>query len=481
MNRDFYTIGNFTMHTDTDTTITSSDHKPHQQPFARVAPLLRTALLSGSGGGFVLATILTLTAAFAVSIGPWWSATAQAHGHLQLYGWAGLFMLGVAFHFLPRLRGAPLAASWLVPWILGILVTGLLLRTLSQPLFAATGAAIWAVLLVASGVLECAALVGAVWLLSMTALQGPSLATRPALKGVLPFFVGAFIMLALASVVNLINMLVATTAAGLVPEPIDNLNVTLGLFGYLVPVALAMSAQTLPMYAGLEAFPRRILWPMAGFYFTGIVLTAFGSQPTPLSGMLTGLGMLLMGLVLLTFTIVFIRMIVIRGRLPRKVTQLAPSPEAAAQAYKKKIRAARGDYGPFVALVASAYLWALFAAVLLVVDGLTLLFAGTPFFSIDAIRHGLAIGFITLLICGIAPRMIPGFSGKKIASPALVNATLWLGNTTVLLRAGSILLAPFLVTINIVGVSLYAILFGLSGPMGLALAICLSVNLWPAL
>jgi uncharacterized protein involved in response to NO len=469
------------MHTGTDTTISSSDHKLHQQPFARVAPLLRMALLSGTGGGFVLATILTLTAAFAVSIGPWWSATAQAHGHLQLYGWAGLFMLGVAFHFLPRLRGAPLVASWLIPWILGILVTGLLLRALSQPFFAATGAAIWAVLLVASGVLECAALVGAVWLLGMTALQGPPLATRPAMMGVLPFFVGAFTLLALASVVNLINMLVATTTAGLVPGPIDNLNVTLGLFGYLVPVALAMSAQSLPMYAGLEAFPRRILWPLAGFYFTGLVLTAFGSQPTLLSGMLTGLGMLLMGLVLLTFTIVFIRMIGIRGRLPRKVTQLAPSPEVAAQTYKKKIRAARSDYGPFVALVASAYLWAMLAAVLLVVDGLTLIFAGTPFFSIDAIRHSLAIGFITLLICGIAPRMIPGFSGKKIASPALVNATLWLGNTTVLLRAGSILLAPFLVTINIEGVSLYAVLFGLSGPMGLALAVCLSVNLWPAL
>ncbi len=31
------------------------------------------------------------------------------------------------------------------------------------------------------------------------------------------------------------------------------------------------------------------------------------------------------------------------------------------------------------------------------------------------------------------------------------------------------------------GLSVYAILFGLSGPLGLAFAICLAINLWPAL
>ena len=276
-------------------------------------------------------------------------------------------------------------------------------------------------------------------------------------------------------------MIVATTTAGQVPGPIDDLNITLGLFGYLAPMALAMSAQSLPMYAGLEAFPRRILWPLAGIYFTGLVLTVLGSQLTLFSRILTDVGMLLIGLVLLTFTIVFMRMMSIRGRLPRKVAQLAPSPEAAAQTYKKKISGERSAYGPFVALVASAYLWAMLASALLIADGLTLFFAGAPFFAIDAIRHSLAIGFITLLICGIAPRMLPGFSGKKIASPTLVSATLWLGNAAALLRVSSILLAPLLTTINIAGISLYAILFGLSGQTGLALVICLAVNLWPAL
>src|SRR3989442_15843989 len=99
------------MRVDMYTTTSSSDKKTHQEPFTRVAPLLGAALLLGTGGGFVLATVLTLTLALHLSVGPWWAAMAQAHGHLQLYGWAGLFVLGEAFHFLPRLRGAPRPAD----------------------------------------------------------------------------------------------------------------------------------------------------------------------------------------------------------------------------------------------------------------------------------------------------------------------------------------------------------------------------------
>ncbi len=471
--------------TNIHTTISTSDKTSHQEPFSRAAPILGSALLLGAGVGFALATVLTLALVLHVSIGPWWIATAQAHGHVQLYGWAGLFIVGVALHFLPRLRGTPLAAPRLVPWILTALVTGLLLRALSQPLFQATGAGIWAVLLVASGVLECAVLVAIVSLLGMTARRGPRLATRPAFLGVFPYLVGAFCALGIASCVNLVSVVQASLSVGLVPPTTDTLNVTLGLFGFLVPMALAMSAQSLPMYAGLEAFPRRILWPLAGIYFSGLVLTSLGtltsSQQSAWSGVLNGLGMLLMGVVLLIFVSVFMRMMRTRGRLPEKVARLAPSPEAAIRNYQKRVRDERNAYGPFVALVASAYIWALLGGVLLSVDGLTILFGQTPFFAIDAIHHCLAVGFITLLICGISPRMVPGFSGGKIASPALVSATLWLGNIAAILRVGSLLLATVLATISFEGGSLYSILFGLSGPVGLALAICLAVNLWPAL
>jgi uncharacterized protein involved in response to NO len=165
---------------------------------------------------------------------------------------------------------------------------------------------------------------------------------------------------------------------------------------------------------------------MAGVYFSGLVLACAGMLAgflhTPWPGALNGLGILMMGIVLLIFISIFMRMMRTRGSLPEKVVRLAPSPEAAKQNYQKRVSAERNTYGPFVALVASAYIWALIGSVLLMVDGLFMLFGQTPFFTIDAKRHSLAVGFITLLICGISPRMIPGFSGGKIASPALTSA-----------------------------------------------------------
>lgn len=471
------------MQTSVNTGKTSLKKSPHQEPFGRVVWVLRSALLLGAGAGFVLAALLTLTYAFSVPLGTWWTAVAQAHGHLQLYGWAGLFMLGVSLHFLPRLRGNPLVAPSLVPWILAAQVISLLLRVLSQPLLVTTGNVLWRLLLVASGVLECLALIGVVLLLALTARAGPPLSKRPAFSGILPLMAMAFCTLALASIVNLFNVVQAAFSGGLVASSGDDLNVLLGLFGLLVPVALAMSARSLPMYAGLEAFPGRVLWPSSSVYLAGLVLasvgTLTGARAEAWSGSLSGLGFALIGCVILVFIAVFLRMMRTRGRLPGRVRQLAPEPEAVVRSYKRQIVGERSVYGPFVALVASSYLWALLGGLLLVSYGVVLLFGLTPPFTLDAIRHSFAVGFIALLICGIAPRMIPGFSGHQIASPALVSATLWLGNAASLLRVGSLLLAPVLATLGASPVATIA--FGLSGPLGLALAICLLVNLWPAL
>src|SRR5579864_7913077 len=78
-----------------------SDVQQHQEPFAVVAPTVVAALWMGAAGGFVLASALSVTLAMRVPLGLWWLALAQAHGHIQLYGWAGLFVLGIALHFVP--------------------------------------------------------------------------------------------------------------------------------------------------------------------------------------------------------------------------------------------------------------------------------------------------------------------------------------------------------------------------------------------
>lgn len=442
-----------------------------------MAPVLKMALLMGAGGGFVLASILTLSFILPVPLGIWWTAIAQAHGHLQLYGWAGFFVLGVALHFFPRLSGAPLAEVHLVPWLVGMMSASLVLRAVSQPELAMNPANIWRVGLVGSGIGELGAVSMVLFIVLRTALRGPRPATRrSAYRSVFPFLVGAFCALSLASIINLVNMVQAMNGSGLVLETGDTLNVTLGLFGFLLPMALAMSVRSLPMYAGLDGFPRRVLWPLAGVYFSGLTLLCLGSSGSESSSWTTligGLGMVLLGGVVLLFVGIFLSLVRRRGQVPERVSKLAPSPQVLTLTYHQQIAKERVHYGPFVGLVASAYLWALVGALLLLIDGGSLLATGSELVAFDAVRHSFALGFLALLICGIAPRMLPSFSGGTIVSPKLVSATLWLGNTAAVLRVGSLLFAPLL------GSTVHLFLFGLSGPCGLALALCLAINLWP--
>jgi len=454
--------------------LTIPDHHNHV-PFERTAPYLRAALLLGSGGGFALATLLTLAPLFYIPLGNWWPATVQTHGHLQLYGWAGLFVAGVALYFLPRLRGIPLVRPTLLPWILGAEVSGLILRFVSQPLLEMTGSILWKILLIISGVLEIYAL-PTIFLLLVQTARGKS-ETKQAVEGVrsvAPFVFGAFLGLALAAIINLVNCISAFNNGGLVSSIGDEVNITLGLFGFLVPIALAMSARMLPLYARIQPFPTRLLWMLAFTYFAGLLLWLAGILfSTSLFAAICGLGLLLIGVVMLVFTGYFLYLMSHRTQLPSQVTAHAPNPELMAQRAQQRRREERQKYGPYVALIGSAYLWASLGAILMVIDGIAVLLFSTQLFSIDAIRHSFAVGFITLLICGISVRLVPGFSSKAIRSAGLVTTTLVLGNLAALLRVGSLLLIPVIPGSNI--------LFALSGPTGLALVICLTVNLWPAL
>ena len=76
---------------------------------------------------------------------------------------------------------------------------------------------------------------------------------------------------------------------------------------------------------------------------------------------------------------------------------------------------------------------------------------------------------MTLLILGMAIRMVPGFAGRKLYSARLVWATVWLGNAAAILRVLPLFLPSSRLTMA---------LLGLSGLLGLAAVVCLGWNLW---
>lgn len=195
-----------------------------------------------------------------VPLGAWWVASVQAHGHVQLFGWAGLFVLCVGLFFLPRLRGTTLERAELAPWALACLAVGILLHALSQPLLGIFTAqmspeSLWLLVgrsgLALSGVMELAGAVLIVTMLASSFRRGRPLAPDAPITPVLPYLVTAFVSLTAAVLLNS-ALAIATALRGgyLYPFAWDDALAHLLIMGFIIPVALS-TLNSLILHVGL--------------------------------------------------------------------------------------------------------------------------------------------------------------------------------------------------------------------------------------
>lgn len=75
----------------------------------------------------------------------------NAHGHAQIYGWVGLFIMGFAYQAFPRIWHTTLAAPKLVAGTFGLMCAGILIRSLLMPFAGSTPAALGSLI---GGVIE---------------------------------------------------------------------------------------------------------------------------------------------------------------------------------------------------------------------------------------------------------------------------------------------------------------------------------------
>jgi uncharacterized protein involved in response to NO len=406
--------------------------------------------------GFAQGTALFVARTLGLPIDAWWGALAQAHGHIQLFGWAGMFALGVALHFLPRLRGCPPPSTRMVrvaAWLLG---GGLALRAVAQPMAAALDDGVLRTLsgvgLVLSGLLELAGASLAVAAMLAVARLGPPLATRGALVAVLPFAAAFFATLLVGLAGNLAVLLDGVLAGRALASPAAGWTLThLALVGMLVPISAAISARTFPAYLDVRVPARRELSATFTVLVVGIVARSL--YPLDVSFVpvwLPSLGALLEGLAMLMLVVVL--------DMPLRLSR--PRLEENREPVPSEQRAAAW-------LIVSAYVWLAIGGLLLVAEGL----AGwglAPAPPPDAERHALGAGLVTLLILGMAVRLLPGFAGRPLYSGRLVWATVWLGNVAALLR-----IAPLFLPLSSSSTASLAV----SGLLALAAVGCLSWNL----
>src|SRR3972149_1882134 len=91
------------------------------------------ALATAVFAGFAIGAHLAFIIGFDFSLGRGFAGLVQTHGHVQLVGWAGLFMIGISLHIIPRLASVPIANPRWIPRILWLMAGGGLLCMLCPP------------------------------------------------------------------------------------------------------------------------------------------------------------------------------------------------------------------------------------------------------------------------------------------------------------------------------------------------------------
>lgn len=460
-----------------------SDPKTRQADFqiGFIWVALATAVLAG----FAIGAHLSFVIGFNFSLGQGFYSFIQTHGHVQLVGWAGLFIIGISLHVIPRLASVPLAHPRWIPGILWLMATGLLLRTLGQTILPYLGtsrlAVPWRWLTVGSGLLEFVGIAIYIGLLLRTLRGIGDIRMQPALLSVRPYFgmmLAGWFLYASLNLALLVQM--ALQKSAIVSRGWNEFAILLFVDLVLLPVAFAFSVRMLPLYLTLRA-PD---WPVRGTayaYLLAVWMQLIAAAPPlsevapALASSLSGLGMLLKGGVIGWFVWQFD--ILLRRYDPWTVKrELQPGPD------RRPTRPGLPDYGEFgrfERLVFAAYVWLVLAACFEVLDGSVLLLGLRPPVAADVIRHIYLLGFITLLIFGVSVRVIPGLLKKKcVASVPLVEATFWLGNTAAICRVLPLIIPPGLFAAMPASVVIVEGAFAFSGIIGLGAILCLGMNLW---
>lgn len=204
----------------------------------------------------------------AESVAPSW---IQAHGHAQVLGWIGSFILGIGYHSIPRLRGGskpfPLWSAWFAGWMW---MTGVLLRWLANVYLWQ-----WRLLLPISAALEVAAFLIFFRSVSQHKPQNSN-RTNPetwifvVIAGTIGLF--ATLLLNLGACV----WLAFRTATPALPPALDQRFLVLATWGFMVPFIWGFSARWLPTFLGTRQPNYNMLgWAVAG-YMSAIILGVAG-------------------------------------------------------------------------------------------------------------------------------------------------------------------------------------------------------------
>ena len=344
--------------------------------------------------------LLSISAQHTVaSLSPAW---LQAHGHAQIFGWLGTFILGIGFYSLSKMGNLPafaVSGGWVCfgLWTAGVLLRWAVNITEWE----------WRLTLPLSAALE---LSGFLIFLRTVSQHSPSQ------SGSVPRTKEPWMLVVIGSTMAFFVTLLANLAATIyvvvrgdgpaIPFVLDQRLLMLPTWGFLVPTVWGFNARWLPVFLGLRALRPRFLYAAVSSAWVASAL------------MLRGLA------------------------IPS--TALLPVAAIAAiialRVFETSMQPAKlnGVHRSFPVFIRVAYIWLLIASALSVAAALADQEGGIW----GASRHALTVGFLATMVFSIGPKILPAFCGGRVLfSPGLMFASLLLLNVGCTLRVSSEILA----------------------------------------
>ncbi len=381
-----------------------------------IAVALGSALL----GGFVYGTWVPLAATGTAWGGdrvPWMT---QAHGWVQLQGWAGLFVAGMAVRLIPRFAGRkPIPRQVTLP----------LLAALALPVVVRIALQSWAegeladVVAVVIGVTTAVGCLGVAGVLAYTLAKGrkPQEAWR--------YFAWAGTgWWAVWGLLALWFIPQSDATPGLLQHTDNDAFLWVVMLGPIGNFIWGVQSRSVPIFFGRKTPPMWRMWPMLAALNLGTVLILQGALDDETGYAWSGAGFVLAGIALVLLGPQ-------AGSVYGRAKRLRPRARFAAR------------------FILAANIAAVLAGGLLLWAGLEMLFTGEQSADWgaveqrDAARHLLGVGTITMLILGMARLVAPVFALERTESgvpPLLERLPFWLLTAAVVLRAGVPLLGDAL-------------------------------------
>ncbi|MDP6821990.1 MAG: NnrS family protein [Dehalococcoidia bacterium] len=369
-------------------------------------PFIWTSLLVALIYGFGTGAGMMFAPAIGIDRGLWWIVHGQAHGVAQIFGWAGLFLMGVSFHVVPRFRNGPMDFPWPQRAVLVLIVLGVTLRFFGQSLHRrpfspdlldASGVVLLAGMLIYAGVIGRALYRG-----QNSRLQSEVWVLSAIIWGVIAAALHARIVFRMAD-----------TDAIAAPGPWNIAMIDAGLVGFLIIFMLGVTTRAVVGFLALKPTRRWLTWIALVLLNLGTawhVVARYSEESDETAAV--GLLMQAAGFV------VFIVALRVFEPPARKNTYI------------------EGTYVRYEWIIRAAFGWLLVAAGLIVLDAIGMLnddaILSAPLSA--PITHVFTLGFVTMIIFGVGLRMLTLFEGTEAPMHWLMDVAFVALNAGVALR-----------------------------------------------